>query len=615
MLELLYNLKERLEFAILGSVSLMGQDFKLKGALDDFEKVASSSKVLEKIHATAKKLIEGKPSAQEVLDLIALIDAVLMTQIPTTSGNEIEAPEVLTRQYIRIPSKSLKAFNDSVYSTGSGRVEVLSTLLADGILVNDFRIFQGMIYALKDRYSEVKSLMIEKLSLCDESVVEYLKSLGSSDGLDEMTLLYIISKITKGAEDEYLKKLYEDRINTKKITKKAKEEMEDLVSIITPNVENLEFFKKVYKDGSYERLVTLKLMQMSINDGKNYINDITDEILEYLPRKKNNNNKDTLAVLFSNDSRFTDVLVDDFNLKLSKKLTDEVQTQSLNNQMYTMLYSCANKPNEKWFSTILECLKDEKLFTPIKKNKEYYTKESSKFALVNIIAEYVFINRDNLDQKFLDEAYNILGEDKAPIEFIIDIQNKPADYIFDTYSKYFGEKISYIASNILYTLLFRMIFDGENYELISPLYNSIKTNVQRYSGYRFNDFDNKIEYVKIFEPLDTRWYKVLVENSYKVCEKICLPNTYIETFVTEEDTNWNIDIDYCFNRNNDYYDRILRRLDSKNADTLKSIAESIFNLVDKHSRYRRVHYFDIYNVISEEIDKIEEQRAEKKEKK
>lgn len=79
---LLNELQDRLHTAAIAGVGVMGEDFRLRRAVEQLEALASSAPVLGKVCQQVKPLLDpGCPSRETALmDAVSLVDAVVCTQ-------------------------------------------------------------------------------------------------------------------------------------------------------------------------------------------------------------------------------------------------------------------------------------------------------------------------------------------------------------------------------------------------------------------------------------------------------------------------------------------------------------------------------------------------------
>ena len=84
-LEALYELRTRLEDCAIAGIELLAEDFRLKRAVDKIEPYTAVAPVFKQIYDMCLKLTgsadnDGESKAELLLDVLALVDAVLCTQ-------------------------------------------------------------------------------------------------------------------------------------------------------------------------------------------------------------------------------------------------------------------------------------------------------------------------------------------------------------------------------------------------------------------------------------------------------------------------------------------------------------------------------------------------------
>ena len=84
-LEALYELRDRLEDSAIAGLGLLGEDFRLKRAVDKIEAYTNINPVFKQIYSMSLKLLEGSKNSSEaasqLLDTLALLDALLCTEL------------------------------------------------------------------------------------------------------------------------------------------------------------------------------------------------------------------------------------------------------------------------------------------------------------------------------------------------------------------------------------------------------------------------------------------------------------------------------------------------------------------------------------------------------
>ena len=82
-LQPLYEVKNRLGYAAVAGVSLLGEDFRLKRAAEGLKPLASASPVFGKIDGGLTTLLAAPPEARAglLLDVLSLVDAVVFSDV------------------------------------------------------------------------------------------------------------------------------------------------------------------------------------------------------------------------------------------------------------------------------------------------------------------------------------------------------------------------------------------------------------------------------------------------------------------------------------------------------------------------------------------------------
>ena len=99
-LSVVYELRDRLKTAAVAGTGLIGEDFRLKRAVEQMAPLAKASPVFGKICQMAQKAValECEDRTAAVLDTMALLDAVLCTQGGLLKEGEWQKIDVKDRQ-------------------------------------------------------------------------------------------------------------------------------------------------------------------------------------------------------------------------------------------------------------------------------------------------------------------------------------------------------------------------------------------------------------------------------------------------------------------------------------------------------------------------------------
>src|SRR3954454_6807692 len=156
---------EARRLAVAGSV-VAGGDFRLKKLLPPLEQAGAKAPVFAKVAECAKAVIDGSEdsSAENLLELTALVTAVLYTQGETGIAGELQPIESvnLGGEAAQTSARLLKPLLEALSSTGSGRLE----LVKDAHERRAFRALRRVTPALDgldDPYADVADFLADKV--------------------------------------------------------------------------------------------------------------------------------------------------------------------------------------------------------------------------------------------------------------------------------------------------------------------------------------------------------------------------------------------------------------------------------------------------------------------
>ena len=129
-LEPLYELKNRLENVAIVGINLVKDDFRLQRAVDQMKGYASAAKVFKQIYEMGQKLIEDdeEDKCDLLLDLLALLDAVLCTQATTYLGDNLQKLETTAGKenfYQELHYSELSQIVSAFTDIGGGRLAII----------------------------------------------------------------------------------------------------------------------------------------------------------------------------------------------------------------------------------------------------------------------------------------------------------------------------------------------------------------------------------------------------------------------------------------------------------------------------------------------------------
>lgn len=177
-LQPLYDVKERLEYAAIAGVSLLGEDFRLKRAGEGLKPLASASPVFGKIDAGLDKLLTA-PAEQRpglLLDVLALVDAVAYTQAKTGADGDLERLPTGSGSYRRMSYAQLHPLLDALTGTGGGRMNQIKDIWENHPeFFGDYRVLPVLVEHLGESYSELADLIFEIARAQGTEIVPLLK--------------------------------------------------------------------------------------------------------------------------------------------------------------------------------------------------------------------------------------------------------------------------------------------------------------------------------------------------------------------------------------------------------------------------------------------------------
>ena len=225
----LYELHERLGAAAVAGVNLIGDDFRLRRAVEQIRPLAQAVPVIKKLYTMAENVMapdcEDRPGC--LLDALALSEALLCTQagyetgyhIGQDSGDALTRPEpeagaeagprpleLISRSYAPcLPYSQVHPLEQALTESGGGRLVPITEAMEEHPLVfEDYRLQAAVITALSDRYAEIADAAEKFLSGKDGQIVPLVKR-GFWETTDNGRIhrLRVIESICGGAENEF----------------------------------------------------------------------------------------------------------------------------------------------------------------------------------------------------------------------------------------------------------------------------------------------------------------------------------------------------------------------------------------------------------------------------
>ncbi len=224
-LEAIYDLRERLEQAAIAGVKLLPEDFRLQRAVENAALLSKAAPVFRQIEERGRALLSApeEERADQLLDLLALLSAVLVTQAhsggegelsPLPRGQAEEDQEKVPEELYSPPGyRQLSPLLGALTTRGSGRYELLKNARRDSPeLFQDYRLRRRLISGLGDSYSEIADMIEGWLKEEGREILPLLKD-GfdpESGGKEMLRRFHIIEEIGKEEENPFYLRLVKE---------------------------------------------------------------------------------------------------------------------------------------------------------------------------------------------------------------------------------------------------------------------------------------------------------------------------------------------------------------------------------------------------------------------
>ena len=481
-LNVIHELRDRLESISIAGLGLIKEDFRLKRNIEKLEEYVSIAPVFKQIYELAKKLQsdECTQKADVLLDLIALTDALLCTQASyCTEGEEVKKSELSKEKFLYqdIPYSKLKPIIESFMGSGSGRYAIIrDNMEASPDLFKDIRIKRLMIKALGDSYAELAQLVETKLCDEDKNIVPLLKKDFDKEGSKEMVRrVRIIAHIMKEEDNDFYISLLEGS------SKEIKEEAIRALRFDKSNVDLLLDLAKTEK-GKLKEAVNESISHMS---GK--------KVIEYWTKLSVSKAVEAAKNLVNQTSDWAaDIVADMIEKFLEKNDLENAKTkeeqQKIKNDLAVIWRAGVFKKSKRI----------EALYDKVYKLVPEQVVESLVLQIYKKPSDHLY--------ELSKELYKKHGKDFLKPLFISALFFESKESLYDEYHKHLEEiKKSNISNNIVLNELMKMAYDEDKkkYIYMNYMYSNM---YPYYRSYDYNSGSHVIE-----AGFDERWYKTLFD--------------------------------------------------------------------------------------------------------
>lgn len=168
-----YELRTRLYATAASGCGLITEDFRLKRALEAFEPMSKANKVFGRLYQMCEKLFDTENVAGELVDCIALADALAVTQGSFLDKSEcVEEKDKLCLKPQTISNKYLTEVQNILLEGG---IDAQCNLQKDMHLLLEPRLFPSFIQSLKRAGETVSDMAEVLLPSFGESLIPILK--------------------------------------------------------------------------------------------------------------------------------------------------------------------------------------------------------------------------------------------------------------------------------------------------------------------------------------------------------------------------------------------------------------------------------------------------------
>ncbi len=206
-LSAIYELRDRLEAAAIAGMNLVGEDFRLKRAVEQMKALSQASPVFAKIYQMGCQLTEEgcQDRAGVLLDVLALVDAVLCTQGTFLKEGQWETDGNLAcgeGTWVNFPYSAMAPLLEAFQGTGSGRYGVIRDAYdKQPELFQDYRIKNLMVKALGDSYGELADMVAQWLQKEGAQIIPLLKHGFDPEGKRDMARRLQVIEAVAGKEE------------------------------------------------------------------------------------------------------------------------------------------------------------------------------------------------------------------------------------------------------------------------------------------------------------------------------------------------------------------------------------------------------------------------------
>lgn len=168
-----YELRTRLYATAAAGCGLITEDFRLKRALEAFKPMSEANKVFGRLYQMCEKLFHTENVAGELVDCIALADALAVTQGSFQDKSEcVEEEDKLCLKPQTIANRYLREIQDTLLEGG---IDAQRNLRKDIHILLEPRLFPSFIQSLKRESEIIRDIAEVLLPQFGDTLISVLK--------------------------------------------------------------------------------------------------------------------------------------------------------------------------------------------------------------------------------------------------------------------------------------------------------------------------------------------------------------------------------------------------------------------------------------------------------
>lgn len=562
----LYELQERLHNSAIAGVHMIGEDFRLHRAIEQWSQASAASPIFQKIALQLQPLTEPETphKAAVLMDALALIDAVLYTQGTTQVQGELEAISVIESSYQPCRYSDLQPLKQALSEKGAGRYEIVrSAHEAGSPALRDYRLKSYLVAALADSYAEMAELVKTILLSENEMIIPFLKQNFDPQGKRDMARrLEIIEQIEKERENAYYLSLLEGSSSVvKEAAIRALKHDESNTDVL---IHLAETEKGAVKTAAYSSLsnmsnkraeaLWLKHLKKKAADVEGYLDEyLSDDISDVIAEKLG-------ELIFP--------LLDEKRYDLEANELEQLQTlvRMTVNKSSSGLNALLNRLAE--YHKELGKLRNKQTAKPLMLGRA----ERTLLEELNLKLIYGLVSGLNEElQPMVERVYREHPQEFLHAGFAAALVSKPAQAVYDEFAPLLQDKQS---ADIILACLSQILYDDSRKQYV--------LSVDAYSRGQYWQFQTGMP---LYEPLYDRWIEQLTDpkpfKSGKF-KRLGQLNPYVDSIYTSDKTM-------------ERYDAMLMRLINPDHAYTSSLLYRYFEQASQ-ALYTDIHLYALYQL-------------------